>query len=51
MHALTCTGNVPAGTGHTASVTHIALDERLNQVFTLAVDKTIKVTPSPLEGG
>ncbi|GFR43071.1 hypothetical protein Agub_g4078 [Astrephomene gubernaculifera] len=30
-------------TGHTASVSHIALDERLNHVFTLAVDKTIKV--------
>ncbi len=30
-------------TGHTASVTHIALDERLNHVFTLAADKVIKV--------
>ncbi|KAG2498385.1 hypothetical protein HYH03_003644 [Edaphochlamys debaryana] len=29
--------------GHTASVTHIALDERLNHVFTLSVDKVIKV--------
>lgn len=29
--------------GHTASVTHIALDEKLNQVFTLAMDKVIKV--------
>ncbi|KXZ51188.1 hypothetical protein GPECTOR_13g675 [Gonium pectorale] len=29
-------------TGHTASVSHIALDERLNHVFTLSVDKTIK---------
>ncbi|GIL84419.1 hypothetical protein Vretimale_15893 [Volvox reticuliferus] len=30
-------------TGHTASVSHIALDERLNHVFTLSVDKVIKV--------
>ncbi|KAG2439805.1 hypothetical protein HYH02_010440 [Chlamydomonas schloesseri] len=30
-------------TGHTASVTNIALDERLNHVFTLAADKVIKV--------
>ncbi|KAG2424023.1 hypothetical protein HXX76_014847 [Chlamydomonas incerta] len=30
-------------TGHTASVTQIALDERLNHVFTLAADKVIKV--------
>ncbi|KAJ9529394.1 hypothetical protein QJQ45_013762 [Haematococcus lacustris] len=30
-------------TGHTASVTHISLDERLNHVFTLSVDKVIKV--------
>lgn len=30
-------------TGHTASVTHIALDERLNHVFTLSADKVIKV--------
>ncbi len=30
-------------TGHTASISHIALDERLNHVFTLSVDKVIKV--------
>ena len=30
-------------TGHTASVSHIALDEQTNQVFTLSVDKMIKV--------
>lgn len=30
-------------TGHTASVTHIALDEKLNHVFTLGADKIVKV--------
>uniref|UniRef100_A0A7S0WPJ8 EF-hand domain-containing protein n=1 Tax=Chlamydomonas leiostraca TaxID=1034604 RepID=A0A7S0WPJ8_9CHLO len=30
-------------TGHTASVTHISLDTRLNHVFTLSADKVIKV--------
>eukprot|EP00775_Hariotina_reticulata_P009116 gene9116-9285_t len=29
--------------GHISSVTHIALDEHLNHVFTLSIDKTIKV--------
>jgi len=29
--------------GHTASVTHLALDERLNHVFSLSADKMIKV--------
>jgi WD40 repeat protein len=29
--------------GHTASVSHVCLDERLNQVFTLAADRVIKV--------
>ena len=29
--------------GHTASVTHLALDERLNHVFSMSGDKTIKV--------
>ena len=29
--------------GHTASVSHIALDDKLNHVFTLSVDKVIKV--------
>lgn len=29
--------------GHVSSVCHIALDERLNQVFTLSVDRTLKV--------
>lgn len=30
-------------TGHTASVTHLAIDERLNHVFSLSGDKVIKV--------
>ncbi|GAX72651.1 hypothetical protein CEUSTIGMA_g107.t1 [Chlamydomonas eustigma] len=30
-------------TGHTASVTHLALDEKLNHVFSLSADKMIKV--------
>ncbi|KAG1667639.1 hypothetical protein FOA52_004666 [Chlamydomonas sp. UWO 241] len=30
-------------TGHTASVTHLAVDERLNHVFSLSADKVIKV--------
>ena len=29
--------------GHTSSVMHVDLDERLNHLFTLSVDKTIKV--------
>ncbi|KAF5835754.1 WD40-repeat-containing domain protein [Dunaliella salina] len=29
--------------GHTASVTHVALDSHLNHVFTLSLDKVIKV--------
>jgi hypothetical protein len=35
-------------TGHTASVTHIALDERLSHVFTLGADKTIKARCVPV---
>jgi WD40 repeat protein len=30
-------------TGHTASVTHLALDEKLNHVFSMSSDKMIKV--------
>lgn len=30
-------------TGHNASVTHVALDNHLNHVFTLSLDKVIKV--------
>lgn len=29
--------------GHTSSVTHIALDDNINQLFSLSVDKVIKV--------
>eukprot|EP00798_Chlamydomonas_sp_ICE-L_P024012 gene24012-9585_t len=30
-------------TGHTASITHISIDDKLNHVFSLSVDKVIKV--------
>ena len=33
--------------GHTASVTHLALDEKLNHVFSMSMDKIIKVQPMP----